>query len=196
MVRRCSIQRMIFVGLATLAAAVGLFSMPAGAAPPLQEPYPPPCPCTLVLQTTKAVTTPGECIPVTCRVTDGTGSPAVDLVCDLSIVSQPGTDAALTPPSAMTDQNGETETELCVGSAPGSIEVKGESECCEGQLKVTVQMPPLAEELIPSAPPATGSGTSGGSSWPVPLMAICSAMLLAAGAALVWRAHAGQSQSS
>ena len=186
----------ILVGLAVLAAALGLHSMSAGAAPPSQEPYPPPCPCALVLVTADAAPSAGSCVPITCRCTDGTGSPAVGLECKLSILSQPGTGATLTPASGTVDEKGEFTAQLCVGSASGSITVKGETECCEGQVKLTVPAPPLAETLTPVAPPATGSGTSGGDSWLIPLVAICSAMVLAAGAVLVWRTGVGRRQSS
>jgi hypothetical protein len=187
----------ILVGLAVLAAALGLNSMSAGAAPPQQEPYPPPCPCTLVLVAADSVISPGECTQIICRVTDGAGSPEAGVDCSLSILSQPGTGATVVPASAMTDENGEAEAELCAGSSAGSIVLKGETECCQGQVQLTVQAPPVAAEtLTPVAPPSTGSGTVGGNSLPIPLIAICSATLLATAALLVWRTSVGRRQSS
>jgi len=196
MVWHRSKRSVILVGLAVLAAAIGLHSMAAGAAPPSQEPYPPPCPCSLVVVTAEGVPSPGSCIPITCRVTDGAGSPTAGVECTLSVLSQPGTGATLTPASATSDEKGETSAQLCAGSTAGSIVVKGETECCQGQVKLTVPAPPLAETLTPVAAPATGSGTTGGDSWPIPLVAICSAVVLAAGAVLVWRTGAGRRQSS
>jgi len=198
MVRHRSKQSVILVGLAVLAATLGLHSMSAGAAPPPQEPYPPPCPCSLVVVTAEGAPSLGSCIPITCQVTDGAGSPTVGVVCTLSILSQPGTGATLTPASATSDEKGETSAQLCVGSTAGSIVVKGETECCQGQVQVTVHAPPVVapETLTPVAPPATGSGTTGGDSWLIPLVAICSAMVLAAGAVLVWRTGVRRHQSS
>jgi len=196
MVWHRSKQSVILVGLAVLAAALGLHSMAAGAAPPSQEPYPPPCPCSLVVVTAEGIPSPSSCTPITCRVTDGAGSPTAGVECTLSVLSQPGTGATLTPASATSDEKGETSAQLCVGSTAGSIVVKGETECCQGQVQVTVQAPPVASEtLTPAAPPATGSGTTGGDTWLIPLVAICSAMVLAAGAVLVWRTGAGRRQS-
>jgi hypothetical protein len=194
MVRILSTPRMILVGFVMLAAALGLFLMPVGATPPGQEPYPPPypspCPCAVVVSAGEAAPSTGECIPIICRVTDAAGAPAVEIGCTMSILSQPGTDAALTAASAMTDEKGEAAAELCVGSAPGPIVVVAEAECCQGQVQVVVQPPTptavLPELTPPAVPPPTGVGTGEGNSWSAPLIAIGSAVALAAGAVLVW----------
>ena len=196
MVWHRSKQSVILVGLVVLAAGLGLHSMSAEASPPLQVPYPAPCPCTLVLVAADSAPSPASCVPITCQVTDGAGLPAAGVECNMSVLSQPGAGASLAPASAIIDENGEAQTQLCVGSTPGSVVVQGATECCQGQVKLTVQVPPLAETLTPVALPSTGSGTSGGSSWAIPLIAICSAMALAAGAVLVWRTGAARSQSS
>jgi hypothetical protein len=191
MVWNCSKRSVILVGLAVLAAALGLHSMSAGAAPPQQEPYPPPCPCTLVLVAADSVISPGECTQIICRVTDGSGSPTAGIECKLSILSQPGSGATVAPASAISDQKGETEAELCAGSSAGAIVVKGETECCQGQVQLTVQAPPVAAEtLTPVAPPSTGSGTTGSSSWPIPLIAICA--WCRGRSLLVWRTSVGR----
>jgi hypothetical protein len=108
----------------------------------------------------------------------------------MSILSQPGTDAALTPASALTDEEGEAAAELCVGSASGPIVVVAEAECCQGQVQVVVQPPTptavLPEVTPPAVPPPTGVGTGDGNSWSASLIAIGGAVALAAGAVLVW----------
>ena len=194
MVRIASTLGMIVVGFVMLAVALGLFLMPVGATPPGQEPYPPPypspCPCAVVVSTGETAPSTGECIPIICRVTDAAGALAVEIGCTMSILSQPGTDAALTPASAMTDEKGEAAAELCVGSAPGPIVVVAEAECCQGQVQVVVQPPTptavLLELTPPAVPPSTGAGTGDGNSWSASLIAIGGAVALAAGAALVW----------
>ena len=194
MVHIPSTPRMILVGFVMLAVALGLFLMPVGATPPGQEPYPPPypspCPCAVVVSAGEAAPSTGECIPIICRVTDAAGAPAVEIACTMSILSQQGTDAALTPASAMTDEKGEAAAELCVGSAPGPIVVVAEAECCQGQVQVVVQAPTptavLPELTPPAAVPPTGVGTGDGNSWSAPLIAIWGAVALAAGAVLVW----------
>lgn len=202
MVPILSTLRMILIGFATLAAALGLFLMPAGAAPPPQEPYPAPypspCPCAVVVSTGEAAPSTDECIPITCQVTDGEGAPAVGSECTMSILSQPGTDATLTPASVTTDEKGEGTAELCVGSAPGPIVVLAEAECCQGQLEVTVQKPTasLPESTLPAKAPPTGAGTGGGNSWSAPLIAIWSGIALAAGAVLVWQIGSRRRRSS
>jgi len=193
---------MIIVVFVMLAAALVLFSMSVGAAPPQQEPYPTPCPCVVVVSAAETAPSIGECIPITCRVTDADGAPSVGVECTMSILSQPGTDAALTPTSAMTDEKGEAAAELCVGSAPGPIVVLAAAGCCQGQVQVTAQrpmapLPMVATPEVPAkAPPPTGAATGGGDSWPTPLIAIFSAIALAAGAVLVWRIGSAQSRTS
>ena len=194
MVHIPSTPRMIVVGFVMLAVALGLFLMPVGATPPGQEPYPPPypspCPCVVVVSAGEAAPSTGECIPIICRVTDAAGAPAVEIGCTMSILSQPGTDATLTAASAMTNEKGEVAAELCVGSALGPIVVLAEAECCQGQVQVVVQPPTptavLPELTPPAVPPSTGAGTGDGNSWSASLIAIGSAVALAAGAVLVW----------
>jgi hypothetical protein len=198
MVRIRSTQRMIVVGLVMVAAALGLSSMSVGAEPARQAPYPPPCPCALVLLSGEATATIGDCISITCRVTDGAGSPAAGVECKMSVLSQPGTGATLTPASATSDEKGETSAQLCVGRAAGSIVVLGQTECCQGQLEVMAQLPPpLAQSPQPPVvPPATGAGTGGGDSWSASLIAICGAIALAAGSVLVWQIGSRRRRSS
>ena len=201
MVHIPSTPRMILIGFVMLAAALGLFLMPVGATPPGQEPYPPPypspCPCTVVVSAGEAAPSTGECIPIVCRVTDAEDAPAVEVGCTMSILSQPGTDAALTPASAVTDEKGEAAAELCVGSAPGPIVVLAKADCCQGQVQVTVQPPTsvLPESTPPAAPPSTGAGTGDGNSWSAPLIAIWGAVALAAGAVFVWGIGSRRRQS-
>jgi hypothetical protein len=198
MVRIRSTQRMIVVGLVMVAAALGLSSMSVGAEPARQAPYPPPCPCSLVVLSGEATATINDCISITCRVTDGQGAPVAEIECPMSIASQPGTEARLTAASAMTDENGEATAELCVGRVLGSIVVLGQTECCQGQLEVITQPPPpLAPPPQPPAgPPATGAGTGGGDSWPASLIAIGSAVGLAAGSVFVWQIGSRRRRSS
>jgi hypothetical protein len=204
MVPILSTLRMILIGFATLAAALGLFLMSVGASPPGQEPYPPPypspCPCAVVVSTDEAAPSTDECILITCQVTDGEGAPTVGTECTMSILSQPGTDATLTQASVTTDEKGEATAELCGGSAPGPIVVLAEAECCQGQLEVTVQEPTAAlPEATPPAkapPTGAGTGTSDGNSWSAPLIAIWSGIALAAGAVLVWQISSRRRRSS
>lgn len=198
MVRTASVPRMIFIGLFTVAAALGLFLMPVGAAPPRQAPYPAPCPCVVVVSAGEAAPSTGACIPIVCGVTNAEGAPAVGVECTMSILSQPGTDATLTSASAMTNEKGEATAELCVGSAPGSVVVLAESGCCQGQVQVTAQSPTAVApaERTPAALPATGTGTGGSDSWFSPLIAVWGAIALAAGAVLVWRIDSRRRRSS
>jgi hypothetical protein len=192
MVCIASRPRMVVVALFTVAVALGVFLVPARAGPAQQPPYPAPCPCVVVVSAGEAVPSIGECIPIMCRVTDTEGAPVVDLECMMSVVSQPGTDASLTPASAMTDEKGEATVGLCVGSTSGSIVVLAETDCCDsqGQVEVTAQMPlpVVAPEVSPVAPPPTGAGTgASGDSWPVSLIAIWSAIAVAAVAVFAWQ---------
>jgi hypothetical protein len=204
MARIASTPRMVVVGLAMTTAALGLFSMSVGAAPSLQEPYPPPypspCPCAVVASAAEVAPPIGECVPIICLVTDAEGTPKVGAECTVSILSQPGTDATLTPTSIVTDEKGEATAELCVGGVPGSIVVLAEAECCQGQVQVTAQLPAPSgtppQPISPAAAPATGAGTGGGDSWAAPLIAIWSAIALAAGAVLVWRVGSRRRRSS
>ena len=204
MARIASMPGMVVVGLLMTTAALGLFSMSVGAAPSRQEPYPapypPPCPCAVVVSAAEAAPSTGECVPIICLVTDAEGAPTVGAECTMSILSQAGTDASLTPASVVTDEKGEAAAELCVGSVPGPIVVLAEAECCEGQVEVTAQPPTPTGALPESAPPAalptTGAGTGSGDSWVSPLIAICSAVVLAAGAVLVWRVGSWRRRTS
>lgn len=201
MVRIALTPRMILVGLVALAAALGLLSASVGAAPPQQEPYPPPvCPCVVTVSVGEVATSAGDCIPITCKASDTEGAPVVNLECTMSVISQPGTDATVTPRSVTTDENGEATAELCVGSTAGPIVVLAETECCgsKGQVQVTAQPPTTAlpEFTPPAALPPTGVGTGDGNSWFAPLTAIWSAMALAAGAVLVWRIGGRRRRSS
>ena len=201
MVPRLFIQGMIPVGFVVLAAALGLFLTPVGAAPPQQNIYPPVGPCVLVVSAAEVAPSTGECLPITCQVMDAEGAPSIDVECTPSISSQPGTDAALTPTSAMTDEKGEATAELCVGSTPGPIVVLAEAEGCQGQVQVTVQastavLPVQATVTAPAAPPATGAGMGGGDSSSAPLIAIWGAIALAVGGVMVWRIGSGRRQRS
>jgi hypothetical protein len=198
-----SMPRVIVVGLFMVAAALGLSFMSADAAPPQQDPYPPVCPCVVTVSVGEAAASTGDCIPVTCKAADTEGAPVVDLECTMSVISQPGTGATVTPASAMTDENGEATAELCVGSAPGPVVVLAETECCgsQGQVEVTVPAPTAVEEEVatpapPAAPPATGGGISGGGSSPAPLIAVLSGIALAVGSLLVWRTGSRRRRSS
>ena len=199
MVRIPSTPRIILVGLLGLA-ALALFSASARAAPLRQEPYPLPCPCVVVVSAGETAPLLGACIPITCEVKDAEGAPAVEVECTMSILSQPGTDATLTQASTVTDQRGEATAQLCVGSAPGPIVVLAEAECCQGQVQVTAQPPTptavLPEVIPPAKPPPTGAGTGGGDSWSTPLIAIGSAIALAAGALSVWQIGSRRRRSS
>lgn len=205
MVRILSTPRMIIVAFVMLAAALVLFSMSVGASPPQQDngPVYQVAECAVVVSVGEAASTTGECILITCGVTDDAG-PVAGIVCALSIPSQPGTDASLTPASVTTDEKGEGTAELCVGGTAGSITVLADADCGQGQVQVAVQRPTavLPEEAAPTvvvapvAAPPTGAGTGGGDSWSAPLIAIWSATALAAGAVLVWRIGSRRRRSS
>lgn len=177
---------MIGIGLLTVIGTLGLSSMSARA----QDPYPPVCPCAVTVSIDEATLSAGDCVPVICKATEN-GNPKVDLECTMSVISQPGTDASVTPASAMTDANGEATAELCVGSTAGQVVVLGQTECCgsEGQIEVTVPAPAvvLPEAAEPVAAPATGGGTSSGGSSPAWLIAMCSGIALAGMSLVVWR---------
>lgn len=198
MVRTLSAPLMMVVGLVMVAAALGLSSTAAEAAPPQQ--YPAPCPCVVTVSVGEATPTLGDCIPITCKAADTAGAPVVDLECRMSVVSQPGTDATVTPGSVTTDVNGEATAQLCAGSAAGSVVVEAETDCCgsTGQVEVTAERSTatLGEVGAPAAAPPTGAGTGGGDSWPVSLIAICSAIVLAAGSVFVWQIGSWRRRSS
>ena len=196
MVRTLSAPLMIVVGLVMVASAFGLSSMSAEAAPPQQ--YPPPCPCAVTVSVGEATPDIEDCIPITCKATDTAGAPVVDLECRMSVVSQPGTDATVTPGSVTTDVNGEATAQLCAGSAAGSVVVEAETDCCgsTGQVEVAPGTALVLPPAEPGAPPATGAGTGGGDSWPASLIAICSAVALAAGAVFVWQMGSRRRRSS
>lgn len=199
MVRTLSTPLMIVVGLAMVAAAVGLFSMStAEAAPPQQPPYPEVCPCAAEVSVGGGTVLTDECVSVAIRTTKN-GNPNPGVECKMSVVEEPGTDeATVNPESVTTDENGEAEFVLCTGSTPGSIVVEAETDCCgsKGQLEVTTLTSTGAPPATPAVPPATGAGTSGGNSSPASLIAICSAIAVAAGAVLVWRIGSRRRRSS
>jgi hypothetical protein len=200
MVRTLSTPLVVVVGLVMLAAALGLSSTAAQAAPPEQPPYPAVCPCVVEVSVGEATPTLGDCIPITCKAASTAGVPVVDLVCTMSVVSPPGTDATVTPASVKTDGNGEATAQLCVGSVAGSVVVEAVTDCCgsTGQVEVTAEQATstLTDVSGPVTAPPTGAGTGGGNSSPASLIAICSAVALAAGAVFVWQMGSRRRRSS
>ena len=198
MVRILSTLLAVVVGLVMVAAAVGLFSISTAEADPAQQPpYPTVCPCTAEVSVGAGTVLTDECVSVAVRTTKN-GEPNPGVECKMSVIAQPGTDATVTPASVTTDENGEATVLLCAGTTAGSIVVEAETDCCgsKGQLEVTTLTSTGAPPATPAVPPATGAGTSGGNSSPASLIAICSAIAVAAGAVLVWRIGSRRRRSS
>ena len=198
MVRILSTLLAVVVGLVMVAAAVGLFSISTAEADPAQQPpYPTVCPCTAEVSVGAGTVLTDECVSVALRTTKN-GMPNPGVECKMSVIAQPGTDATVTPASVTTDENGEATVLLCAGTTAGSIVVEAETDCCgsKGQLEVTTLTSTGAPPATPAVPPATGAGTSGGNSSPASLIAICSAIAVAAGAVLVWRIGSRRRRSS
>jgi len=125
-----------------------------------------PSPVGSVTASTNAVVAPaGSSTTLTCQVNNAAGAPIAGAGCTFSIVSEPGTDAAVGSKviTKITDASGQATTNLYTGSTPGVIVVRMDS----GQLSSTVLVqvtgsaaaaapPPAAPVSI--APPSTGDG--------------------------------------
>jgi len=199
MVRILSTPRMIIVGFVMVAAALGLFSISTAEGGPAQQPpYPTVCPCAAELSVAGGTALTNECVSVTIRTTKD-GNPNGGVKCKMSVIAQPGTGAYVDPTEVTTDENGVATVQLCAGTTAGSIVVKAKTDCCgsEGQLEVTTATSTQETPLpTPKVPPATGVGTGGGNSSSMPLIAIWSAIAVAAGAVLVWRIGSRRRRSS
>lgn len=115
-----------------------------------------------VAQTTVPV---GQRVAITATLRDVGGTLLASHSCTLSIASQPGTDASVTPTSANTDAAGVVAATVYVGTAPGTIEVRVTCGSVTGAVSVVA-----GASVQPSAPPAsgvelpnTGSGAGSGS---------------------------------
>lgn len=107
---------------------------------------------------------------LTCSVFDDDGDPAANSVCTFSIVSEPGTDAALGSKvvTKVTNAQGVATASLFVGSTPGIIVVEVDSGDAVSSILITVEgdgatttipsppQSPIGGTII--QPPSTGSG--------------------------------------
>ncbi len=146
-----------------LIAAAALLASAWGATAALAQ-YPPPTGNVTV--TTSSATAPlGGTVTLTLTVKDVNGAPVANRACTLSIASQPGTGASVTPASATTNASGVVSANLSVGTTAGVVSV---SANCGGVLGVAsvnvggVQTAPSSGVGLPAT--GTGinsSGTSG-----------------------------------
>jgi hypothetical protein len=124
--------------------------------------YPPPAGSVSLLASSTIVVTNSEAV-LTCQVRDTSGAPIADAPCVFSILSEPGTDAALGSKSTtkITNAQGIATAVLQVGSTPGVIIVGVSAGGLQSQVLVQVQpegpLPPAAP-LGVIAPPQTGDG--------------------------------------
>lgn len=79
-------------------------------------------------------------MPYVCLVTDQTGAPMVGVQCVITIIGEPGSDAAVGSKTVtrITDSEGKAIGNLFVGTTPGTITILAESQGLSSQAKVLV----------------------------------------------------------
>ncbi len=183
------------VVLATIGAAIVLATSWTAAS--AQYPAPVGSVTTSVSDTTPTI---GSTVDVQVKVLDTVGNPVANEVVDLSIISQPGTDASLTSATAVTDENGIVTVTLSTGSVPGTIVVGATARGVQSQATVEAQAAAAASPTpaaSPGVPPPTGVGGTEGDGSVAPWVLAA----LTAGAAgflslFVWRVVAGRTKSN
>lgn len=182
---------------AALVAVIASLSSSARAQPPY-PPVPPSVVTGAVSEPTPAV---GATTTVTCTVLDEDGNPIQGATCAFTIISQPGTDATISPATAVTNAQGKAYAVLSAGSTPGEIAVEVKADGVMSQVKASVQapvtpVPGIAPPTVPGVPgmaPPTGGGPGGGAdNWEGWLIAIASALAAAAATLLAWHVLRGR----
>lgn len=140
--------------------------------------YPPPGPgVTITPSSTNA--TLGGTLTLTLTMVDTAGKPVANRTCDISIKSQPGSDASVVAGSSATDASGVIKATLKVGSRAGNVVVSAD---CGGVLGSAV-VPVTGGVGLPS----TGVGAAGGTNAALPLSVLAVGALLALTGAAVAR---------
>jgi hypothetical protein len=140
------------MGRLLLASALGAAMILAVHAGTASAQYPEPSgACAAVSSATVSV--PGGQTEITVTVRDADGNPLPNANVVVTVVSEPASGATLTPPSGVSDANGQFKTTLTLGSGTGTVEVA--VDCGDVQTSVSVVAGAVAQEL---APPQTGTG--------------------------------------
>lgn len=182
----------VTVGVTLVAVIAGL-STTAHAQPP----YPTPTAPTVTGAISDSTPAPGTTTTVTCTVLDENGDPVEGATCTFTIVSQPGTDASITP-TAVTDATGKATAVLSAGSAPGKIEVEVGALGDTAPVEATVGVPETPTPPgTPALAPPTGGGPGGdGANWGGWLIGISGVLAAAAVALLACRVYSGRPRAS
>lgn len=149
--------------------------------------YPTPSGSVAVAASQTTVTV-GQSVTITATLRDVGGTLLASHSCTLSIASQPGTDASVTPANANTNASGVVTATVNVGTTPGTIQVRVTCGSVTGAVTMVA-----GASVQPSAPPAsgvvlprTGSGAGGqshGSDTAI-LLSVAAALLVLGGHAL------------
>ncbi len=166
---------------------------PTPTEPPTATPSPTPTPLpedsTLELESSAETSVPGGEVDITATVADGNGDPISDVMCTFSIIEAPeGSDAALDPETAVTDENGQATVGLSVGEVEGTLRVQ--ADCAN--LSQVIDVDVLASVL----PPEVGDADKGGVSTVV--LSVVGALMAAAVAGLAafgWRRYAARTRA-
>lgn len=193
-------SRLLFGGL--LAGAMLVAGVFAGT---VFADYPPPngnVTATLSATTVAA----GQSVVVTAVVRDAESNAVAGAPCTMSIASQPGSGASITPDSTATDANGVITGTLTVGLTAGNVVVRVEcptgpsaSEVLSASVTSVVEggaaEPPgsIAEPPGSIASPTTGTGGEASSSRTALVIAV-TVVVLAAGASLLGLSLLGQAR--
>lgn len=175
----------LFLVCSVLAAA-GFWVFGGGAA---SAAYPP-NPTSVALAAGNMAPATGDSVSVAVSVLDASGSPVADVSCSFTIVSQPGTDASLSPNGGRTNAQGVASTTLKVGSNPGTIVVGANCGNVTGIVSVVASAAAAPPASIPGGP-STGptlpsSGTGAGSSSLPKTLILASLALLALSGSSAW----------
>lgn len=122
--------------------------------------YPPPVGS---LQVASSVTTapPGGEAEISATVLDNEGDPAAGVEVLFEIVSQPGNDASLVDPTAVSDAQGVARTRLRVGSTPGEVVVQATAGELIGVTSVSVVAGAAVGPTVPTGDGSTLTADSG-----------------------------------
>ncbi|MEX2245093.1 MAG: Ig-like domain-containing protein [Dehalococcoidia bacterium] len=132
---------------AAFAAALGAVALNGTAS----AQYPPPTGACIAGSST-TVTAPGGTSQITITVRDANGAPVAGAQVVLTIVSQPGSGATLTPPSGTTGPDGTFTSTLQAGDGAGTVQVS--VDCGE----VTTAVSLVVGSPGQLQPPNTGTG--------------------------------------
>lgn len=123
--------------------------------------YPPPSgSVTATLSDTTVAA--GESVVVTAVVRDAESNPVAGALCTMSIASQPGSGAVITPDSATTDANGVITGTLTVGQTAGNVVVRVECPTGPGASEVLTASVTSVVEGGAAEPPGSIVGPSTG----------------------------------